>query len=181
MDIVTAYHDALITPSDIQVHLPTLFALALECNHITELGTRYGISTTAFLCAQPTTFICYDLVGFDSIIKLASLAGRTAFEFRCVDVLAISIAKTDLLFIDTKHDYDQLRLELALHATKASVYIVVHDTTRYAMNGESAGQRGIQLAIDEFVMFGEFRVKYVCTDDNGLTVLERINHTNWCG
>jgi hypothetical protein len=36
-------------PSDIHEHLPTLSELARECKHVTELGTRTGVSTLAFL------------------------------------------------------------------------------------------------------------------------------------
>src|SRR5260370_28215966 len=52
------YETARSKPSDINEHIPTLYALTQECPHITELGTRTGLSTTAFLYAQPEQLVC---------------------------------------------------------------------------------------------------------------------------
>jgi GT2 family glycosyltransferase/tetratricopeptide (TPR) repeat protein len=49
--LAALYELACREPSDVNEHLPTLYALAKECEHVTELGTRGGVSTTALLYA----------------------------------------------------------------------------------------------------------------------------------
>merc|ERR1712014_251396 len=39
---------------------------------------------------------------------------------------------SDLLFIDTFHNYCQLKAELLKHEAKVSKYIILHDTSLYA-------------------------------------------------
>jgi tetratricopeptide (TPR) repeat protein len=167
------YHLACATPSDINEHLPTLYALARECRHVTELGTRTGVSTTALLYAQPDVLITYDRVRFPQVEQLARLAGRTQFVIHEKDVLWTQIEETDLLFIDTWHVYQQLKEELRLHAGKARKYIVLHDTTTFAQRGEDEGHQGLWPAVEEFLAQGEFRLKARSENNNGLTVLER--------
>jgi hypothetical protein len=169
-----SFRTACATPSDIQEHLATLFALAKECRHVTELGTRTGVSTTALLAAQPDVLICYDLRRFPEVDRLRNLAGRTHFDFHQADVRLIDIEETDLLFIDTWHVYEQLREELRLHGVKARKYIVLHDTTTFGLKGETDGHRGLWPAVEEFLEAGRFRLKARYENNNGLTVLERI-------
>jgi hypothetical protein len=148
--------------------------LARGCKQITELGTRTGVSTTAFLYMQPERLVCYDLVRFPQVDRLALVAGRTDFVFHTADVLWVEIEETDLLFIDTLHDYEQLTQELTLHGGKARRYIVLHDTTTFGETGETPGHRGLWPAVEEFLANGTFRVKQRHTHNNGLTILERI-------
>jgi tetratricopeptide (TPR) repeat protein len=167
------YADTCETPSDIHEHLPTLYRLAKECRHVTEFGTRTGVSTTALLHAQPAKLVCYDRVKFPQVERLQALAGPTEFVFHQQDVLWAEIEETDLLFIDTRHDYDQLAQELKLHAGKARKYIVLHDTTTFAERGETEGHRGLWPAVEEFLMEGAFRLRERYENNNGLAVLER--------
>jgi hypothetical protein len=163
-----------LTPSDINEHLPTLHELAKDCQHVTELGTRSGNSTLALLAAQPRRLVCYDLVRLPQVDQLAALAGQTEFVFHQEDVLQADIEETDLLFIDTRHTYDQLREELRRHAARARRYIVLHDTTTFGERGEAEGQQGLWPAVEEFLSEGTFRLKQRFTNNNGLTVLERL-------
>ena len=39
--------------SDINEHLPTLKRYAEDCDHITEMGVRWLVSTIAFMMGQP--------------------------------------------------------------------------------------------------------------------------------
>jgi hypothetical protein len=168
------YRAACAVGSDIHEHLPTLHALAQECKHVTELGTRAGTSTTAFLFAQPDDLVCYDVHRFPQVDQLRALAGRTRFAFHQADVRTVAIAETDLLFIDTWHVYGQLKEELRLHAAKARKYLVLHDTTSYAEKGETEGHRGLWPAVEEFLGRGTFRIQRRYDNNNGLTVLERV-------
>ena len=54
------YRIARDTPSDINEHIEILKSLADEVNHVTEMGTRTGVSTRAFL-ASDVTLRAYDL------------------------------------------------------------------------------------------------------------------------
>jgi GT2 family glycosyltransferase/Tfp pilus assembly protein PilF len=167
------YRSACETPSDIHEHCPTLHALASDCRHVTEMGTRTGISTAALLHAQPEKLVCYDVRRFPQVELLQRLAGRTQFVFHQADVRTVQIEETDLLFIDTWHVYEQLREELRLHAAKVRRYIALHDTTTFAERGETDGHRGLWPAVEEFLRQGRFRLKNRYAHNNGMTVLER--------
>jgi hypothetical protein len=169
------YRAACEAPSDINEHCPTLYALAKECRHVTEMGTRRGVSTTALLSARPEVLVCYDQMKYPEVDLLVVLAGRTRFVFHQADVLQVVIEETNLLFLDTWHVYEQLRAELRLHAPKARKFIVLHDTTTFGEKGETAGHRGLWPAVEEFLTQGKFRLKERYTNNNGLTVLERVS------
>ena len=80
----------------------------------------------------------------------------------------------DFLFIDTLHDYDQLKEELRIHSSAARKYIGLHDTETFAENGETRGKEGIWRAVEEFVSQGEWKIKERFRNNNGLTILSRI-------
>lgn len=173
--ITELYYQARYTISDINEHVPTLRRLAADCQRVTEMGVRSGVSTAAFLFARPDSLICYDLDQHPNTATLAAAAAEAgiAFEFVQGDVLAQKIAETDLLFLDTYHAYDQVRQELALHAGQVSRYLVLHDTTTFAVHGEG-GQPGIWAAIQEFLeSHPEWRLAERYENNNGLTILER--------
>src|SRR5690242_4677452 len=68
------YAKARATSSDIHEHLPYLHRLASTVTHVTELGTRHGVSTSAFLHARPQTLITYDIARQDNIANLEMAA-----------------------------------------------------------------------------------------------------------
>ncbi len=172
--LATLYRAACQVPTDINEHCPTLYELARQCEHVTEMGTRAGNSTIALLFAQPAALVCYDKEKWHRIQVLEALAGRTSFRFHQADVLEVDIESTDLLFIDTWHVYEQLKQELARHGAKARKYIVLHDTTKFAERGEAPEHRGVWPAIEEFLQHGIFHLKQRFTNNNGLTILERV-------
>lgn len=171
--LAEVFHLACSTPSDINEHCPTLYQLAKQCRHVTEMGTRTGVSTAAFLYAQPERLVCYDVRLLPQVELLRKLAGVTDFVFYEADVRRVEIEPTDLLFIDTRHVYEQLREELSLHSEKARRFIVLHDTTTFGEQGESPGHRGLWSAVDEFLSKKSFRLRQRFVNNNGLTVLER--------
>ena len=83
------YAAACGTPSDINEHCPVLSGLARECRHVTEMGTRTGVSTTALLFVQPERLVCYDLCKEPRVDLLRAVAGRTEFIFHEADVRAV--------------------------------------------------------------------------------------------
>lgn len=166
------YELVCATRSDIYSHCPLLRELAARCSAVTELGTRYGVSTVALLAGQPRRLTTYDLVRQETVALLERVAGATQFRFVCGDSRAVAIAPTDLLFIDTCHTYEQLRVELARHAPYVRRYIALHDTRTFGQRGEDGG-KGIRPAIEEFVQAGGWRTAENRQENNGLMVLER--------
>jgi hypothetical protein len=171
---------AASSPSDIHEHLPVLYELAKDCNHIIEMGVRTGISTRAFLRVD-ARLISYDIVTDQKVVDLineAKKAGKDA-TFIEADVLKIDIEETDLLFIDTWHTYEQLKQELSLHGNKSRKYMVFHDTNTFGLKNEGgqaySTSQGLLPAIIEFLMANpHWRFKKFLTNNNGLTVLERL-------
>lgn len=182
IDLRNEYENACKTTSDINEHLPTLLKYAQECDHITEMGVRYGVSTKAFLYANPKKYVAYDLYIDPEINKLfeyCKLNGKD-YDYIQADVLKINIKKTDLLFIDTYHCYEQLSQELKLHSNKVRKYIVFHDTYTYGRNGESLssqsfpGTKGIMYAIEEFLETNpNWTIVHNVDYNNGLTIIKR--------
>ena len=174
-------------PADIWEHLPLLRDLASKCDHVTEFGVRDGMgSTVAFLAAQPRVLISWDIEPFaivnQRIADLSWRAGKTRFQPRVGSTLEIIIEPTDLLFIDTIHDYAHLKAELERHADpvegKIRKYLVFHDTITF---GEVSGDGtipGLRAAIRWFQKCHAFPLWELIEDRkncNGLVVLRRID------
>jgi len=191
---ITAHYDRLVkTPSDINEHLPTLKKYGSECKHITEMGVRSVVSTWAFLEAKPNRLVSID-INPCPISEAAQLAKAEGIDFEFIQADTsnpnLDIEPTDLLFIDTWHVYDQLKVEFKLHSSKAKKYIILHDTTTFGEVGEStwsnlvidvasgkmipARYKGLWYAVEEFVKSNiEWTIKERYTNNNGLTILER--------
>jgi cephalosporin hydroxylase len=170
------YQWAANTDSDIREHIPTLRALASACRHVTEFGTRTGVSTKGLLAGRPEVLITYDLVSDPEIKKIAACAGRTRFRFIQADVLEVEIEPTDMLFIDTRHTAAQVYAELSRHASKVRRYLVLHDTeTCGDVDPYFPDEPGIGHGIARYMAEhpGEWRLKVHYPNCNGLTVYER--------
>ena len=193
MSITETYNNLLNTYSDIHEHLPTLKRYASECEHVTEMGFRSVVSTWAFLEGKPKRLVCIDIAPcpIEEAERLAKEAG-IEFKFMQADTAnpELTIEPTDLLFIDTYHIYEQLKQELKLHPKHVRKYIILHDTTTLADIGERTdyngtvlivpentdNPRGIWRAVEEFLHENKFwALKERYTNNNGLTVLERIS------
>lgn len=166
-------------PSDINEHLPTLFQLSKECKRITEFGVRGVVSTWAFAHARPQKLICVDIIKqpeVDEFLNICKAENQHA-EFLLNDTLKMSIDETDLLFIDTLHTYDQLLEELTIHHSKATKYIIMHDTISHGYvngAGHTCKKNGLIPAIQDFLSVQlDWKEKYTYKNNNGITVLER--------
>lgn len=171
------YNELCQTPSDIWQHLPTLKKYAEECPEICEMGVRSIVSTYALLAGKPKKMVSYDINDCNWKPLQEAVKGITDFEFKIGNTLQIEIDECDLLFIDTLHNYDQLKEELRLHGNKARKYLIFHDTTSYEWSGESyQGKvvKGIWPAIAEFMRLNpQWSIKERFTNNNGLTILVR--------
>ena len=163
--------------SDINEHMPTLYQYASECKHITEMGVRDVVSTWAFLKGKPDRLICYDIIRSNNIDVAISAASKDGIEleFHQKDVLVVEIEETDLLFIDTLHQHDQLTQELKLHADKVRKYIIFHDTSKFAYTDEVTGNNGGLWPVVEMFLseHPEWQLKERYTNNNGLTIIQR--------
>jgi len=152
MNIETLVEDYKKITPDICEHLDTLTELAKECQHITEMGFRYGASAAAFLKGKPKKLISYDLQIPDQCRQMFdAIKDTTDVVLVQGNTLEVIIEPTDMLFIDTLHTYEQLKKELKLHGHKARKYLVFHDTTTYGNKGEDGSRLGLMDAINEYI------------------------------
>jgi len=141
--------------------------------------------------------ICCDLEKSPNI-SLAEIAAKNnsiTLEFIEGNDLSVNLKDgVDLLFIDTWHVYPQLKLELDIHSRNVRKYIALHDTTIDGEKGESVRMNhdiaalardsgfseediktGLGKAVKEFIeTHPDWKIKEVFTNNNGLTVLERV-------
>lgn len=154
--------------SDINEHLQTLYRYASEVDTIVELGVRTGRSTIALLTAHPVWMKSYDKRRHDAnVSKIEDEADAEGidFSFTLGSSFEVDPPERDLLFIDTKHDYETLSKELRLHGNKTKKYIIMHDTSTFP---------GLNKAIEEFLaQHLHWRLAQRFTNNNGLTILER--------
>lgn len=180
------FEKAKNTHSDIHEHMDTLYNIAKECSHITEMGVRNVVSTWAFMLRDPEKLIGIDLHDNENVSKAMKVYPK--WQFIKADSTKIEIEQTDLLFIDTLHIYSQLKKELNLHANKVNKYIVLHDTFTYGFKDEPVDwqtpeimanylletKTGLVPALTEFL--NENKDWYIFKEyinNNGLTVLKR--------
>lgn len=179
-NIQDEYELACKCDSDINEHLPVLRRYAEQCPHITEMGTRYGNSTVAFMSAYPQKFIAYDVTPNDRIEYLQMVAKdcNINFDFRLENVEQIEIEETDLLFIDTNHNSDQNEVEMRLHANKARKFIIFHDCETFWEDGSGYWKgegHGLRYSIEPFLEANpHWVIKERFRNNNGLLILERI-------
>lgn len=195
MDLNKLYESICNTPSDINKHLPILVEYSKKCEHVTEMGARTGISTIAFIYANPKKFVSYDfqytepgeenVEAVDKLIQIFKEAQKQGYNCSYIgsDVLSVEIEQTDFLFIDTNHNYEQLKAELEMHSSKVNKYIAFHDTYTWGTVGEEPygpnksrikTVRGILPAINEFLANNlNWHKVYDTTDNNGLIIIEK--------
>ena len=118
---------------DINEHLPTLREYSSKCDHVTEMGTRFAVSTHALLIGKPKKVVAIDLnkdfyLPYENDVNQFAKDCGVEYQFIEGDVLKIDIEQTDMLFIDTLHTYNQLTKELHKHEKNVNKWILLHDT-----------------------------------------------------
>ena len=178
--------------SDINLHLNTLRYYASQSKTIVEMGVRWVVSTWAFLEGHPKKLTSYDIVSPEewkrgdrmSPVKEYAKENNIDLKFILQDVLTVKLPKTDLLFIDTWHVYDQLIQELNMHSSKVNKWIILHDTETFGEKGENSVYSirekkeylGLKFAVNEFLKNNSetWRLHEHYIFCNGLTILKRI-------
>ncbi len=100
------YQQACATPSDIYLHLPRMVELvkALDAQHVLELGTRTGVSTTAWLYALRSTGGRLTSVDLDAKPPIGEFDHWTYIQGDDCDPAIIDLLEpADIVFIDTSH------------------------------------------------------------------------------
>lgn len=202
MEIPLKYSILCKTPSDIYEHLPTLYKYASQCERVLELGVRGCVSSWALaygiLCNQSSTKQLFmNDIHECNISELLQSAKDTQLQIIPLWMNDLNIElkeNVDLTFIDTWHVYGQLKRELNKFSKCTNKYIIMHDTTVDEIFGESlrcqmniyeqSVQSGIPIeeiirglwpAVEEFLETNkDWKLKERFTNNNGLTVLERI-------
>lgn len=167
-------HQDFVHCHDIFEHLPALERYAYQVRHITEFGTRTGNSTCAFLAGLASRPDGGEVVSYDiaSTPFVPPTMDNVKWTFHQQDTGRpdLVIAPTDLLFIDSLHEYDHIGRELK-HALKVSRYIIFHDTS---LEWIRIGGRGVIDAVTAFLARNpQWRVKEIFENNNGLTILEK--------
>lgn len=203
MDLVkNEYHQKCNDPSDIHEHLPTLYKYARMCESVFETGVRGCVSSWALVYGlmnngRSSRKIFLNDITSCPIQPLLSVTSKLdiVVEYEWINNLKLDLKQTfDMTFIDTWHVYGQLKRELAKFAPLTTKYILLHDTTVDEVYGETLRTgwnpyeqsiasgipvdeitRGLWPAVQEFVAeHPEWVIKERFTNNNGLTVLERI-------
>jgi len=155
--------------SDISEHLLTIFETCRPYKHITECGLRKGKSTIAILASTPNKFISYELFPIEEEInKIKEMAKIENLNFivKIEDSRKCVIEDTDVLFIDTEHNYEQLYTELTKHANNVRHKIIMHDTETFPK---------MTSALYDFLnSHQEWEVELVKHNNNGLTIIRRL-------
>lgn len=168
-------NQAFLTGSDINQHIPTLYFLANQCDHVTELGVRWGTSSKAFLFSK-ARLRSYDIEitpEARALFDQAKALGKDVEIYQQDSLTIPNFETTDLLFIDTFHAYSQAIQELKLYHSKVRKWIVLHDTELFGDTGQD-GTRGLKHAVNEFIsLCPEWNNGIIYQNNNGLTVLRR--------
>ena len=191
------------TRSDINEHLATLYNYATTCESIIELGVRGCVSSWAFTYGllnnnkSNKVLFLNDLekCNIDELLYITKeLDIKINYEW-ISDLKLKTTQNYDLTFIDTWHVYGQLKRELEKYSKITNKYIIMHDTTvdeefgetiRCGLNAIQQSQItgfsikeincGLWPAVEEFLLDNKnWILKERYTNNNGLTILERVN------
>ena len=140
--ILEMYNRKCQEKNDINEHLPTFKKYSEGCDTIIEMGVRSVVSTWGFLAGKPKKIISIDILHPNfwnstdlDLVNEYSVENEIEFEFILSDVLKIEIPKCDILFLDTIHEYNQVKNELELHSSNVNKYIMFHDTESFRTKG----------------------------------------------
>jgi predicted O-methyltransferase YrrM len=156
MSLAADYERVCRTPSDIWEHLPTLLSLVhrLRAEHVIELGTRSGVSTTALLYALEATGGRLTSIDIDPAPDIPPSDHWTFIQGDDLDPTVVAgLDEADLIFIDTSHEYLQTLRELNVYVNliRKPGLIVLHDTELERPLGCPARPRfPVKTAVTEF-------------------------------
>jgi hypothetical protein len=160
-------------------HMPTLRKYAEECDTAVEFGVNAGCSTVSILLGT-CLLTSYDVREHRWHRKIKDAAGDL-WDFRLQSSLEGEPQESDMLFVDSLHNYDQVKGELDRHGDFVRKYIIFHDTITFGVVGadgdtgrQKPGVTGIMPAIMDWM---DERPVWSCarhdTNSHGFMVWER--------
>lgn len=161
---------------DLREHQDTIKEYAMKVEHATEFGTGTGGGTSALIEGGVKKLITYDPCAPSNLQDLQKLAEQRGILFQYIHGYSTdtTIEETDLLFIDSFHDYNTLSIELKTHTPKVKKYILLHDTQTFRDIGQDRVNPGLWPAIEEFLSENpNWKIEKHYTNNNGLTVLTK--------
>jgi len=189
--------------SDINEHLPAIYKYATECESVLELGVRGCVSSWAFAFGLLNNGKTKKRLTLNDIHQcdIKELLTTTKdlninIDYKWINDLDLEMEENvDLTFIDTWHVYAQLKRELDKFSKITNKYIIMHDTTVDEFYGETircgwnahaqSAQTGFPVeeincglwkAVEDFLASNNnWKLKERYVNNNGLTILERIN------
>ena len=192
--------------SDINEHLVTLFENAKTVETIFETGVRGVVSSWAFLYGLHKNNLSRKKLFLNDINKcdieeISKYAKKLNinFDYAWGNNLDLELSERfDLIFIDTWHVYAQLKRELEKFSQICNKYIILHDTTVDGEYGESIRlnwdtskqsietgfpieeiNKGLWPAVEDFLTKNkDWKLKKRYTNNNGLTILEKVNESS---
>jgi hypothetical protein len=114
-------------------HLPYLRNLAARCAVAVELGVKDGATASALLMGADEVW-SYDIEPSDAAKEMA--AGCSRWHYVIADSRSVQIPECDLLWIDSLHNYAQLKTELWRHHCCVRRWIVMHDVVAFGSWGQ---------------------------------------------
>ena len=193
------YNTLCNTKSDINEHSHTLSFYSSQCESVLQLGVKDIVASWALGYGllknnkSKKYLFMNDINECDNTeILEQSKNTELIIEYKWIYDLLLTFDKNfDMTFIDTWHVYGQLKRELNKFSKITNKYIIIHDTTIDEWYGEllkytkdyknETGflveeiNMGLWPAIVEFIRNNpEWKIKELFTNNNGLTILERI-------
>lgn len=160
-------------PRDLNEHMATFKKYAALCKTVTEMTARRE-STIALLAGRPEQVTSYSTEVDGYVAKSVELVKDTTKWQRnnfTMGTLVNDLQECDLLFIDTKHNYAHLKMELAAYQTRVKRFIILHDTVVYGVTGDDNGP-GLMQAMAEFMRENpQWKVIRQHNNQYGLTIL----------
>jgi len=76
---------------DIFEHIPTLKAYAEQCDHVTEFGVRWVVSTWGLLAGKPKIMVSYDINYHERIERVKRVAFENEIDFKFIKANTLNI------------------------------------------------------------------------------------------
>lgn len=160
--------------SDVKNLLPIYEKYANKSDNITEFRKGQYITTLCFANSNFKEFKTYNSEKISLIEEMKILLKERDFNFEVKDSLGVDIKETDLLHLDTKHNYSHVLKELEKHHQKVKKYILIHDYETFGEIGDDGKKPALKQAVKDFVdKNNKWRIKEEFKQSNGLVVLEK--------
>jgi len=171
----TLYKEEKSKASDVKNLLGIYEKYAKKCDSITEFRRGNNPTSLCFAVSRPKKLCLYNESGFVFKEEVGIALSECEYVSDKSRSLTIEIDETDLLHLDTKHNYDRVLSELKNHHSKVKKYILIHDYYTFGDKGDDGRFPGIKKAVSDFIDWSGNGWKIIEENSasNGLVVLEK--------